>query len=319
MTTKKDTPFSNVVGQDAAKKRLNFFLQSYRNDGIVPHVMLVAPKGAGKTLMAKSFARNLLFNGKPKPLLEINCASIKNLASFINDVIAPYCVDENITLFMDECSELPKDVTMSLLTMLNPNKDNMNVFNYKDFSWAVDFRKITFLFATTEAQDIFHALMDRCERIDLQEYTHEELGEIVKMAAEDIKFSNDNLVKEIASTLRGSGREAFKMARKLSDYCKNRKKKTFNKKDWLILRQILDILPLGISRIELQLMRILLRERYCRLTNLAAKMGLTRACIQKDGEIFLQKNDLIEIDPKGRTLTKEGKELLVNINKNYDV
>ena len=244
MTTKKDTPFSNVVGQDAAKKRLNFFLQSYRNDGIVPHVMLVAPKGAGKTLMAKSFARNLLFNGKPKPLLEINCASIKNLASFINDVIAPYCVDENITLFMDECSELPKDVTMSLLTMLNPNKDNMNVFNYKDFSWAVDFRKITFLFATTEAQDIFHALMDRCERIDLQEYTHEELGEIVKMAAEDIKFSNDNLVKEIASTLRGSGREAFKMARKLSDYCKNRKKKTFNKKDWLILRQILDILPL---------------------------------------------------------------------------
>ena len=319
MTTKKDTPFSNVVGQDAAKKRLNFFLQSYRNDGIVPHVMLVAPKGAGKTLMAKSFARNLLFNGKPKPLLEINCASIKNLASFINDVIAPYCVDENITLFMDECSELPKDVTMSLLTMLNPNKDNMNVFNYKDFSWTVDFRKITFLFATTEAQDIFHALMDRCERIDLQEYTHEELAEIVKIAAEDIKFSNDNLVKEIASTLRGSGREAFKMARKLSDYCKNRKKKTFNKKDWLILRQILDILPLGISRIELQLMRILLRERYCRLTNLAAKMGLTRACIQKDGEIFLQKNDLIEIDPKGRTLTKEGKELLVNINKNYDV
>jgi len=319
MTTKKDTPFSNVVGQDAAKKRLNFFLQSYRNDGIVPHVMLVAPKGAGKTLMAKSFARNLLFNGKPKPLLEINCASIKNLASFINDVIAPYCVDENITLFMDECSELPKDVTMSLLTMLNPNKDNMNVFNYKDFSWAVDFRKITFLFATTEAQDIFHALMDRCERIDLQEYTHEELGEIVKMAAEDIKFSNDNLVKEIASTLRGSGREAFKMARKLSDYCKNRKKKTFNKKDWLILRQILDILPLGISRIELQLMRILLRERHCRLTNLAAKMGLTRACVQKDGEIFLQRNDLIEIDPRGRVLTKEGKELLVNINKNYDV
>ncbi len=219
---------------------------------------------------------------------------------------------------MDECSELPKDVTMSLLTMLNPNKDNMNVFNYKDFSWQVDFKKITFLFATTEAQDIFHALMDRCERIDLQEYTYEELGEIVKMAAEDIKIDND-IIKELASTLRGSGREAFKMARKLSDYCKNRKKKVFNKKDWKTLSSILDILPLGISRIELQLMRILLREKYCRLTNLAAKMGLTRACVQRDGEIFLQKNNLIEIDPRGRMLTKEGKELLVNINKNYSV
>ena len=54
-------------------------------------------------------------------------------------------------------------------------------------------------------------------------------------------------------------------------------------------------------------------------TNLAAKMGLTRACVQRDGEIFLQKNSLMEIDPKGRTLTKEGRELLVNINKNYKV
>ena len=318
MTTKKSTPFSSVVGQNAAKKRLNFFLRSYRNDGIVPHVMLVAPKGAGKTLMAKSFARNLLFDGKPKPLLEINCASIKNITSFVNDIIAPYCVDENITLFMDECSELPKDVSMSLLTMLNPNKDNMNIFNYKDFSWIVDFKKITFVFATTEAQDIFHALMDRCERIDLQEYTHEELGAIVQMAAPDLTFKEDT-IKDVASVLRGSGREAFKMARKLSDYCKFKKKKTFNKRDWNNLSDLLDILPLGISRIELQLMRILLRERFCRLTNLAAKMGLTRACVQRDGEIFLQKNSLMEIDPKGRTLTKEGRELLVNINKNYEV
>jgi ribosomal protein S19E (S16A) len=48
-------------------------------------------------------------------------------------------------------------------------------------------------------------------------------------------------------------------------------------------------------------------------------MGLTRACVQRDGEIFLQKNSLMEIDPKGRALTKEGRELLVNINKNYEV
>ena len=46
------------------------------------------------------------------------------------------------------------------------------------------------MFATTEAQDIFHALMDRCERVDLEEYSYDELGEIVQRLNQDKTFED---------------------------------------------------------------------------------------------------------------------------------
>ena len=51
--------FENIVGQDAAKKKLNFFLElrgyRYRTP---PYVR--CPKGCGKTTMAKAFGKQLL-------------------------------------------------------------------------------------------------------------------------------------------------------------------------------------------------------------------------------------------------------------------
>ena len=81
----------------------------------------------------------------------------------------------------------------------------------------------------------------------------------------------------------------------------------------------LDILPLGINQTELKLLRILLRYGYCRLTNLAAKMNMTKASVQRDGEIYLQQKNLIDIEQRGRFLTKEGRELVMNINENCSV
>ena len=48
MTTKTPTPFSNIVGQTAAKKQLGFYLRGFDATEIVPHIMLVAPQGSGK-------------------------------------------------------------------------------------------------------------------------------------------------------------------------------------------------------------------------------------------------------------------------------
>ena len=58
MTT-KPTPFKDIIGQTAAKKQLNFYLRGFDATGIVPHIMLVAPKGAGKTMIGKQFGREM--------------------------------------------------------------------------------------------------------------------------------------------------------------------------------------------------------------------------------------------------------------------
>jgi Holliday junction resolvasome RuvABC ATP-dependent DNA helicase subunit len=321
MTTKL-TPFSNIVGQNAAKKQLSFYLRGFDATEIVPHIMLVAPKGAGKTMIGKQFGRELNSisqkHGSKKKIVTINCAGIRSVDSFLNDYIIPYCMEEPCTLFLDECSELPKQVAMALLTILNPNKDNRNSFTYKEFEWDVDFKRISFLFATTEAQDVFHALMDRCERIDLTEYSNEEIAEIIKRSVTDIKFS-DKVLSLITPTCKGTGRKAYQIAQKIQSDCASRKSKVFNHKNWKQLSHELDILPLGINQTELKLLRVLLRYGYCRLTNLAAKMNMTKSSIQRDGEIYLQQKNLIDIEQRGRYLTKEGRDLVMNINENCTV
>ena len=46
--------FPEIIGQDAAKRKLAFFINGYKASKIIPHIMFVAPKGCGKTTLAKA-------------------------------------------------------------------------------------------------------------------------------------------------------------------------------------------------------------------------------------------------------------------------
>jgi len=306
--------FPKIVGQDVAKRRLSFYLKNYHATNVMPHLMFVAPKGCGKTTLVKAMASkmNLKGKGKAKPFLEINCSTIKNIKQFVNQILIPHVHQQECTVLLDEASELPKDVTMALLTMLNPNEHNRTTFSYDEYVIDFDFSRQSFMFATTEAQDIFHALMDRCERVDLEEYSYDELGEIVQRLNQDKTFE-DGLLPEIATVLRGNARQAQKMSTHISSFLKSKNKNHFNKNDWKHLSHALGILPLGLSRIELQVLRLLEEKKECSLTFLASKTGLTRSCLQKDFEMYLQKHSLMEIGRGGRALTKKGQEYLKNI------
>ena len=315
-TTKEPQTFSNIVGQTKAKRRLNFYLDGYNVTRVLPHLMFIAPKGCGKTMMAKEMGRELKGteetiekDNKAKKFLEINCSTIKNIKQFINQIVVPHVNQQECTILFDECSELPKDVTMALLTILNPNAENRTTFSYEDYVCDFDFRQQSFMFATTEAQTIFHALMDRCERVDLEEYTYNELGVIVSRVCKDITF-DDELLDEIATVLRGNARAAQKMATNIKNYLAPKRKNHFSKKDWESLNHSLGILPLGLSPIELQVLRLLAEKRECSLTYLSAKTGLTKPCLQRDFEMYLQKSNLMEITTAGRKITAKGKEYL---------
>ena len=67
-TTTTTTLFNNIIGQDAAKRKLSFFIEGYEKNGYIPHVLFTAPKGTGKTLLAKELGRNLLDPDTVKPL-----------------------------------------------------------------------------------------------------------------------------------------------------------------------------------------------------------------------------------------------------------
>jgi len=305
--------FPDIVGQSNAKRVLDFFCRGFEKTSIIPHLMFVAPKGCGKTTMAKATARRLKEINSDKKYFEINCSTIKNVKQFFNQLVIPFMQDRDATILFDECSEIPKDVTMALLTILNPNPENQTSFSYEDYTVDFDFRRLSFMFATTETQSVFHALMDRLERVDLEEYTLEEMGKIVKLNLEiDIE---PKALEDIASVLRGNARAGQKMAQKIESYCEQYDKKVFKNSDWQELSRILSIYPLGLNITEILLLNILKDNKDCSLTNLAAKTGISKQAVQRDFEIYLQKHSLMDITTAGRNITAFGLEYLKKLDK----
>jgi Holliday junction resolvasome RuvABC ATP-dependent DNA helicase subunit len=279
--------------------------------------MFIAPKGCGKTLIAKAMAKILWSDedaNKSKPFLEINCSTIKNVKQLFNQIFIPHVAHKECTILFDEASELPKDVTMALLTILNPNPENKTSFSYDDYTIDFDFSRHTFLFATTEAHQIFHALMDRCERVDLEEYTYDELGRIVNLTLPTVDFAKGLLAK-IATVLRGNARAAQKMANNIKVYLQAKGDKKFGEKDWDEIVYALATLPLGLNEIELQVLNHLSTKKECSLTYLSAKTQLTKTCLQRDFEMHLQKMNLMEISTAGRAITPKGKKYLETLKK----
>jgi Holliday junction resolvasome RuvABC ATP-dependent DNA helicase subunit len=307
--------FPSVIGQEKAKNTLSFFIDGYKANSVLPHIMITAPRGCGKTWIAQALAKSLTPAGeaKPKKLITFNCSQLKNLSQFMNEIVIPHINEQDCTVFFDEASELPRDVSMALLTITNPNPDNMTQFAYEDFLVNFNFRRQSFVFATTEGQSIFHALMDRMERVDLEDYTLEELGKILLCGMEGYDVEVDALL-EISKVLRGNARAGQKMAIKMKSYMDAKGLTHFQMKDWREMSKRLAIQPLGLLSKELELMRLLKRKKSTRLMELTAILQLSRGAIQRDYELYLMKQGLIEINPDGRSLTTKGHKYLEKLD-----
>ena len=295
--------YSEIVGQEKTKGKLNFLLEGFEQTKIMPHLLFVAPRGCGKTMIAQETAKIM---NRERNII-VNCSTIKNVKSFFNQIMLPYVYDKNTTIVFDEASELPRDVTMALLTILNPNTNNQNEFTFEDGTYTFRFNQNSFIFCTTEAQKIFHALADRLYRIDMEDYSYISLGKIIQ---NNLKSKNQfielDVIDEVASVCRGNARQAQSLANQISSYLISKKSNKLTSGGWSEIKGKLSIYPLGLSEIELNIIKILKEHGEVRLTNLSAKTNLTKDMLQKNVEMYLMRNNLIEIRPTGRALTKKG-------------
>ena len=295
--------YSEIVGQEKTKGKLNFLLEGFEQTKIMPHLLFVAPRGCGKTMIAQETAK--IMNRERNVI--VNCSTIKNVKSFFNQIMLPYVYDKNTTIIFDEASELPRDVTMALLTILNPNTNNQNEFTFEDGTYTFRFNQNSFIFCTTEAQKIFHALADRLYRIDMEDYSYISLGKIIQNNLKSkSQFIELDVIDEVASVCRGNARQAQSLANQISSYLMSKKSNKLTSRGWSEIKGKLSIYPLGLSEIELNIIKILKEHGEVRLTNLSAKTNLTKDMLQKNVEMYLMRNNLIEIRPTGRALTKKG-------------
>jgi Holliday junction resolvasome RuvABC ATP-dependent DNA helicase subunit len=300
--------FKGLIGQDAVKSKLSFYLDAFYKTSQAPFLLMAGAKGLGKTEFAKAFAKNLCnAEGDKRAFLEINCSTIKNNEQFFEQIFLPLIMDNEITILFDECHALPKDLTMAFLTIFNTESNSRKVFEYEGMSFEFNFRQQTFIFATTETDKIFPPLKDRLTVVDFEPYTTEELAEIIKICIPDINFSDD-CIEEVAKTVRNNARSAVKRSKEVSLYCGAKEKKSFNLDDFKDLSTQIGILPLGLTNTEKQVLVSLREIGASTLTSLSARIGLSKTALQRDHEMYLINKNLMEIDGK-RKITSRGRQI----------
>tara|TARA_Y100001938_G_C8081770_1_gene429584 strand:+ start:1303 stop:2232 length:930 start_codon:yes stop_codon:yes gene_type:complete len=300
--------FPDLVGQHAVKKKLSFYLDAFEKTGMCPFLNLIGAKGLGKTEFAKAFAKNLSNDdGDRRAFLELNCSTIKNNEAFFEQIFMPLIADNEITILFDECHALPQDLTMAFLTIFNTEKSARKNFEWNEMTFEFNFKKQTFIFATTESDKIFPPLKDRLTTIDFEPYAEDELAEIVKLCVPEVEFG-EGCLEAVASTIRNNARSAVKRAKEISLYCGAKENYNFSIYDFEALSDSVGILPLGITYTEKQILETLNNCGSATLTGLAAKLGLSKSALQRDHELYLLNKNLMAIDGK-RKITSQGIEL----------
>ena len=133
-------------------------------------------------------------------------------------------------------------------------------------------------------------LMDRMERVDLQEYSEDELGKIVRVGMDDYKLT-DEAVAEIATTP-GTVLLPSAATRLLVIVTATRSRCSLLTTGVTSARRTHS--ASGLAQQGVGVAPHLSRKRH-RLTELAAITCLSKGSIQKDYELFLMKQGLMEI------------------------
>lgn len=305
--------FSHVIGQSAVIKRLNFYLKSHKPGLAFPSMLFTGSHGLGKTYVAKILANNL-----GRRFLEINCGTIFSTKDFIEDILLNKVMGmQPITILMDEAHRLSGEVSTILLTLLANNEKNINILEYKGWEIKYDLSKINMILATTDSFKIFQPLTNRCEAIYFKSYSNKDLIKMLQFYLPDIKFegfSNEKL-EDLAYACRGRGRDTYQLAQKIKRYCESQSKKSFNVLDWVDIKDVFGVFPLGLTEQELNLMRIVRIEKVISCANIAARMMVGEENISEEMEIRLKELNLINNSSRGRVLTSKGKDYFDNILK----
>ena len=300
------TYFPNFIGQDAVKETMGVFLDAAKNGKVVPHLLAVASKGVGKTLFCRKFADYL-----DKEIIEVNGGDMKSpkqVAESLFDAIQ----GKPTTIFVDEVHAAPKTVENMLLTVLNPEPTHKTSVTINGMTYNFDFANLhTFIFATTEPQNIFIPLRDRLEEITFDDYTPFELAYILNQNCNGVALTDD-VLNEMAKFSRGNARWAAKTGKKIESFCAAKGLTKFDISDIISFNKSMGIYPLGLTKAEINLLAIL--KDYpsgATLTKLASRTGNTTVS-QRDVEKYLLKHNLMEIDGT-RKITQLGIELLKSL------
>lgn len=311
---------TNVIGQEVAKRELSLRFDTFAKTGYFPNTFIGGNAGDGKTYITKEIARHLdkltkqakrdcpKENAPQRPLVKINCSSIKNQKEFFENFIMQRVEGRQCTVHFDESHEINPKVRDALLTILEPTPERRTSYAYFDYHFDFDFTVQNFIFTTTEEHKMFPPLMKRLRRIDLAEYSEDELGQIVKLGCPGISFKDDAL-KKLVAMIRQEGRAAHLIGDEIREFAEVKNKKEISPKDVEEMKKALNLLPYGITAAELNLMRVATEyPESVTITTLSNRINKGVNTVRAM-ERYLVRVGMWIVDGE-RSLTKRGREFL---------
>lgn len=296
--------FEHVIGQDEARAMLDFFIRSHNFNTPFPNLLFTGGHGLGKTFFAGKVAKAL-----GRQFVEVNCGDVKTAEDFIKVVFySIFQTGKATTLLLDEVHSLSNDVTTLLLTLLNPTSKHVNAFAYKGAIINWDMTLINVVFATTDAYKIFKPLRNRCQEVYFYPYSDDDMYEIVKGYIPDITLLCSK--KDLALTCRGRARDAFILSTNIRRYVNISRRKELSQEDLNILKGMLGILPMGLKRSEVELLKAVAEHGPVSSGNLAIKLMVNQNNIEEELEIRLRELGMIESSSRGRVITQLGSQYL---------
>lgn len=297
-------PFKNLTGQNSLKNKLTFHLESFKKGAPLPHFLFTGGKGNGKSQFAKQLAVEIKKTDSRFEGHLINCATIKNVNSFYEQIYQSKIEGKHSIILADEAHCLPDIIQQLLLTTIEVDDKIERIIPTDSGDMRINTLQHIFMFMSSEPDRIFSPLRDRMEIVALSSYKSAELGEILVKQCKEIKF-HDGTVAAICDSLRGNPRDAIKASQGIKKYCLINRTTKFSEKDWLEYCKMNDVKPFGLNAGEIQVLRVLAQNGACSLNDLRGATSISKTAIMNDLEPYLLSKHFIKIDGK-RHITHKG-------------
>ncbi len=301
--------FDKIIGQDRAKSRLLASIRSFQRQGITLSPLFCAQKGGGKTVLADAYGLELekagaIFTKFSSP------EEFREEGDSWNNLVKFFTGPERAVLFVDEAHLINFKNTRRLdkaraALMKSLDKSNSGKIIVLDSETAFTFsrQQKTIILATNfpGKLDPSGALQSRMDKIDLDEYTNDELLTILKLMLTNKGFHhlNDGTVEIVSKCGRGSCRPMEKIVDELTILLSGKKTKTITKEEVKMALRNIKLYPFGLNENEIKILEKL--SKPLRLAHALAALPQIEARVFKQSVGYLFSLELLK--PHG-TLVK---------------
>ena len=294
--------FKDLIGQERAKAFMAGLINGAKSrDKALPSAIISGPSGCGKTTSVECLAYEMRV-----PFRRI-IASVE-LSRYELCALLEGAERKSI-LYIDEAHSLSRGCQELLFQYLDRGTVPATGESQADGSLEIALPRFTVILSTNHPGGVLRELINRLTSIELDEYTFEEMKELVRFYTRHTSI-DESAVDLLALASHSVPRHAKKM---LEDLAYLSDSDSFiSESDVRNLFKLKKIGPSGLSNYHCKILSFLgkLPEQTARLSVLSAKLGLDGSFIRREVEPIIINLGLLMVTPSGRKLTRKGREFL---------